>query len=157
MQNKEEIYALAVKQVKSLIEGEKNIVGIEANISALLKEAFPERFWWVGFYMVHEGKLQLGPFQGPVACYSIGKGKGVCGTAWAEAKTVIVDDVETFPGHIACSSLSRSEIVVPIFSKHTNDVVGVIDIDSKDLGAFDEIDQTYLEEIASIITQTVDL
>lgn len=122
-----------------------------ANVSAALKETFPERFFWVGFYCVNEGELQLGPFQGSVACMHIQKGKGVCGTAWAQKQTIIVPDVEQFPGHIACSSLSRSEIVVPLLGQG-NEVYGEIDIDSKELDAFDAVDRRYLEKIAKIIS-----
>ena len=114
LMEKEEKYELLCQQITSLVSGEHQAVSVMANVSAALKETFPERFFWVGFYCVNEGELQLGPFQGSVACMHIQKGKGVCGTAWAQKQTIIVPDVEQFPGHIACSSLSRSEIVVPL-------------------------------------------
>lgn len=145
----EEKYKLLVEQVKSLIKGETNRISVLSNVSAALHETFPERYFWVGFYLVEEDELQLGPFQGPVACMHIRKGKGVCGTAWVEDKTVIVPDVEKFQGHIACSTLSRSEIVVPL---HKNgEVAGVLDIDSKELNTFSEIDRKYLEQIAALL------
>lgn len=147
-------YELLISQLRALIQGESNRVGVLANATALLKQTFPERFFWVGFYMVADGELQLGPFQGTVACYHIGKGRGVCGTAWAEQRTLIVPDVEQFPGHIACSSESRSEIVVPLIGKDNN-VVGVLDIDSTALNAFDETDQLYLEQTAKILTEAL--
>ena len=118
-----------------------------ANVAACLWETF--RFWWVGFYRVKEGMLILGPFQGPLACTRIRKGRGVCGTAWAEARTIVVPDVEQFPGHIACSSASRSEIVVPIM--RDGEVVGVLDVDSERLNAFDETDALWLERVAALI------
>lgn len=147
-------YELLISQLRALIQGESNRVSVLANATALLKQTFPERFFWVGFYMVTDGELQLGPFQGTVACYHIGKGRGVCGTAWAEQRTLIVPDVEQFPGHIACSSESRSEIVVPLIGKDNN-VVGVLDIDSTALNAFDETDQLYLEQTAKILTEAL--
>lgn len=147
-------YELLISQLRALIQGESNRVSVLANATALLKQTFPERFFWVGFYMVADGELQLGPFQGAVACYHIGKGRGVCGTAWAEQRTLIVPDVEQFPGHIACSSESRSEIVVPLISKDNN-VVGVLDIDSTALNAFNETDQLYLEQTAKILTEAL--
>ena len=121
-----------------------------ANISSAIHETMG--FWWTGFYRVKDGELILGPFQGPVACKHIGYGKGVCGTAWKEQKTIIVPDVEQFPGHIACSSLSRSEIVVPVFSL-SGEVVAVLDIDSKDLSTFDDIDKQYLEDICKNLSK----
>ena len=152
--DKEKTYELLVKQVESLIEGENNPAGQLANAAALMHETMG--WWWTGFYLVKDDMLQLGPFQGPVACYRIKRGKGVCGTAWHENRTVVVADVEQFPGHIACSSESRSEIVVPL---HDNQgaVVGVIDIDSKDLATFDEVDARWLEEIAHVIERQVKL
>lgn len=147
MTTKEEKYALLLKQAQALIEGETNVVANMANLSALLNETF--HFWWTGFYLVHDKELVLGPFQGPVACTRIGFGKGVCGTSWKEQRTIIVPDVEEFPGHIACSSLSRSEIVVPI--KQNNQVIGVIDIDSEHLNTFDETDANQLEKLAEMI------
>lgn len=151
LMEKEEKYELLCQQITSLVGGEHQAVSVMANVSAALKETFPERFFWVGFYCVNEGELQLGPFQGSVACMHIQKGKGVCGTAWEQKQTIIVPDVEQFPGHIACSSLSRSEIVVPLLDQG-NEVYGEIDIDSKELNAFDAVDKRYLEKIAKIIS-----
>ena len=151
LMEKEEKYELLCQQITSLVSGEHQAVSVMANVSAALKETFPERFFWVGFYCVSEGELQLGPFQGSVACMHIQKGKGVCGTAWEQKQTIIVPDVEQFPGHIACSSLSRSEIVVPLLDQG-NEVYGEIDIDSKELNAFDAVDKRYLEKIAKIIS-----
>ena len=147
---KKEKYQLLKEQIKSLIEGETDIVAVMANISAAIHESMG--FWWTGFYRVKDGELVLGPFQGPVACMHIGYGKGVCGTAWKEQKTIVVPDVEQFPGHIACSSLSRSEIVVPVFSL-SGEVVAVLDIDSKDLSTFDDIDKQYLEDICKNLSK----
>ena len=152
--DKNETYRLLVKQVESLIEGENNIMGQLANAAALLHETMG--WWWTGFYIVKDGELQLGPFQGPIACYRIKRGRGVCGTAWQEDRTIVVPDVEQFPGHIACSSLSRSEIVVPLHDEDGN-VIGVLDIDSKELATFDEVDARWLEEIARVIEQKVKL
>jgi GAF domain-containing protein len=151
MMEKEEKYELLCQQITSLVSGEHQAVGVMANVSAALKETFPERFFWVGFYCVNDGELQLGPFQGSVACMHIQKGKGVCGTAWEQKQTIIVPDVEQFPGHIACSSLSRSEIVVPLLNQ-VGEVYGEIDIDSKELDASDAVDKRYLEKIAKIIS-----
>ena len=151
MNDKEERYKELVRQLSALIEGEHNSMSVLANAAAALHDAFKERFFWVGFYMVSGGELVLGPFQGPVACMRIARGKGVCGTCWVEERTIIVPDVEQFDGHIACSSESRSEIVVPI--KRGREVAGVIDIDSKSLNDFDEIDACYLENIASVISR----
>ena len=139
-------------QVVAMIEGETNRVSVMANVAAALHEAF--QWWWTGFYTVEGDRLELGPFQGPVACYRIKRGRGVCGTAWERDDTVIVPDVEQFPGHIACSSLSRSEIVVPVHDKDGN-VVAVLDIDSKDLATFDEIDKKYLEELVKALSKTL--
>ena len=152
--DRKERYRVLVSQIESLIFGETDETGVLANVSAAMKEAFPERFFWVGFYLVRNGVLRLGPFQGSVACYEIPFGKGVCGTAWKEGKTIIVDDVETFPGHIACSSLSRSEIVVPI-RRHNGEIVGVIDIDSKNLADFNQDDGNCLEQIAALLTDNL--
>ena len=209
---KREKYELLCKQVESLVDGETNVTGVLANVSAAMKSMFPEEYFWVGFYLVRpqggrcqgafgtvqgpsacskvasrrssasavqdgnvdsphlkvsptggelEGALLLGPFQGTVACYRIGYGKGVCGTAWKERRTLVVPDVEEFPGHIACSSLSRSEIVVPIFLADEDavdgkgDVWGVIDIDSTELNTFDEVDAVYLEKIAEILSKNI--
>jgi len=144
---KSEQYASLLPQIRALIEGESDAVSNLANMAAALKEQFG--WFWVGFYMVKNGELVVGPFQGPVACTRIRKGKGVCGASWQEARTLIVPDVEAFPGHIACSSLSRSEIVVPIF--YQGEVIGVLDVDSSDLNAFDEEDQRWLEELVRTI------
>lgn len=144
---KEEQYVALLPQVKALITGELDLVANLANIAAALKEQFG--WLWVGFYLVKEDELVLGPFQGPVACTRIRKGRGVCGSSWADAETLIVADVEKFPGHIACSSLSRSEIVVPIIKNGA--VLGVLDADSADLDTYDEIDQRYLEEMVGWI------
>jgi len=144
---KAEQYASLLPQIKALMEGEPDGTANLANVAAALKEQFG--WLWVGFYLVRNGELVVGPFQGPVACTRIRKGRGVCGTAWAEARTLIVPDVAAFPGHIACSSLSRSEIVVPIFSG--GEVVGVLDADSAGLAAFDEEDQRWLEAIVKEI------
>ena len=149
---KKEKYELLLQQVESLIAGETNKVGVLANVSAAIHEAMG--FFWTGFYLVNDNELILGPFQGSVACYHIPYNKGVCGTAWARRQTVVVPDVEEFPGHIACSSLSRSEIVVPVFNA-SNEVVAVLDIDSKELATFDEVDQNYLERIVRIVSRAV--
>jgi len=144
---KAEQYEALLPQIKGLITGEPDLVANLANIAAALKEQFG--WLWVGFYLVKEEELVLGPFQGPVACTRIRKGRGVCGSSWADASTLIVADVEKFPGHIACSSLSRSEIVVPIIRNGV--VLGVLDADSGDLDAYDAIDQQYLETIVGWI------
>lgn len=149
---KQERYEEVLPQVVAMIEGETNRVSVMANVAAALHEAF--QWWWTGFYTVEGDRLELGPFQGPVACYRIKRGRGVCGTAWESDETVIVPDVEQFPGHIACSSLSRSEIVVPVHDKDGN-VVAVLDIDSKDLATFDEIDKKYLEELVKALSKTL--
>ena len=142
---KEEQYETLLPQINALIEGEKDIIANLANIAAALKEQF--NWLWVGFYIVKEDELVLGPFQGPVACTRIKKGRGVCGTAWVNAATLIVDDVEKFPGHIACSSLSKSEIVVPIIINDT--VVAILDADSEHLSHYDNTDKEYLEKVVS--------
>lgn len=147
--NKEEKYQHFLPDWELLISGETDETAILANTSAALREAF--EFFWVGFYMIKNGELVLGPFQGSVACYRIRKGRGVCGTAWAEARTQVVPDVEQFPGHIACSSLSKSEIVVPIF--HGDEVIGVLDIDSDQLATFDETDRIYLEKMMETLSK----
>lgn len=144
--SKEEKYLALLPQLKNLIAGEDDLVANLANISAALRETF--RFFWVGFYLVKGEELVLGPFQGPVACTRIRKGRGVCGTAWQRAETLIVSDVDAFPGHIACSSLSRSEIVVPLV-RGNGDVWGVLDIDSDSLNGFDKTDAHFLEEVCS--------
>lgn len=144
---KEEVYQSLFPQLQALLEDESDIVANMANLAAALKEAF--NFFWVGFYIVKDEQLVLGPFQGPIACTRINFGRGVCGTSWKEKRTIIVPDVEQFPGHIACSSLSKSEIVVPLFKN--NEVVAVLDVDSEFLNHFDEIDAKYLSEIAVLI------
>ena len=143
-----EKYSLLTEQIRSLIEGETDGVAIMANVCAVIRETMG--FFWTGFYRVKDGALVLGPFQGPVACMHIGFGRGVCGTAWKQRQTIVVPDVEQFPGHIACSSLSRSEIVVPVLSKD-GEVLAVLDIDSKDLSTFDDTDRYYLEIICQLI------
>ncbi|MBQ6761435.1 MAG: GAF domain-containing protein [Bacteroidales bacterium] len=141
-------YALVIRQLEALLEGETDPIAKMANMAAVLHESFG--FWWTGFYRVAGEELILGPFQGPVACMHIPFGRGVCGTAWKRNETVVVPDVEAFPGHIACSSASRSEIVVPV---HGTDgaVVAVLDIDSERLGTFDEVDKEWLEKIVSLL------
>ena len=145
--NKIEMYQSIIPQIAALIEGEQDLIANLANIAAALKEQFG--WWWVGFYLVKNNELVLGPFQGPVACTRIHKGRGVCGAAWQQEKTIIVPDVEKFPGHIACSSLSKSEIVVPIFNQQQ--VVGVLDVDSEVLNFFDATDERYLKEIVDLL------
>lgn len=144
--NKESTYKELFKKICSVVDGETDTIANMANTAALIHETFG--FWWTGFYIVKDNQLVLGPFQGPVACTRIPYGKGVCGTAWKRKESVVVEDVELFPGHIACSSLSRSEIVVPVFDG--DGVVAVLDIDSKELAAFDETDRVWLEKIVSI-------
>jgi len=144
---KKEQYEALLPQIKGLLDGEPDLIANLANTVAALKEQFG--WLWVGFYLVKHGELVLGPFQGPVACTRIRKGRGVCGTSWAELKTLIIPDVEKFPGHIACSSLSRSEIVVPVL--HSNEVIAVLDVDSETYNSFDETDQLYLEQIINLI------
>ena len=147
--SKEEMYRELLPQVEAVVEGETDLIANMANVASMLHETFG--FWWTGFYRVspqtpkESEVLVLGPFQGPLACTRIGKGRGVCGTAWERGETVVVPDVEAFPGHIACSSLSRSEIVVPVW--RDGRVVAVLDIDSKELGTFDEVDKVWLEKI----------
>ena len=140
-------YESILPQIEALLHGEHNLIANLANIAAALKEQF--NWFWVGFYWVQEDELILGPFQGPVACTRIKKGRGVCGTAWEKEATIIVEDVEKFPGHIACSSLSKSEIVVPIFK--AGEMIGLLDVDSSDLSHFDSIDGVYLEKIMALI------
>ena len=146
--DKIEKYRLLTEQIRALIDGETDSIAVMSNICAAIHETM--RFFWTGFYRVIGRELVLGPFQGPVACMHIGFGRGVCGTAWEQRKTIVVPDVEQFPGHIACSSLSRSEIVVPVFSKN-GDVVAVLDIDSRELSTFDDIDRQYLEGIVELL------
>lgn len=145
--SKQEQYLELIPQIKGLLDGEPDLVANLANTAAALKEQFG--WFWVGFYLVKEDELVLGPFQGPVACTRIKKGRGVCGSSWEQAKTLIVPDVEKFPGHIACSSLSKSEIVVPLFMNGS--VVGVLDVDSSALDQFDNTDATYLEQIVGLL------
>lgn len=146
--SKEEKYSLLYKQIASLIEGESDTIANMANIAAMIQETF--HFWWTGFYRVLDGQLILGPFQGPLACSRIAYGRGVCGTAWKERRTQLVPDVDKFPGHIACSSLSRSEIVVPVFDEDGT-VTAVLDIDSEHIATLDECDKEWLEKIVSLI------
>ena len=156
--SKAERYEELLPQISSLIGGEADLTANLANVSAALKEAFG--FFWAGFYMVGpaaagwEEQLVLGPFQGPVACTRISYGKGVCGSAWKEGRSIVVEDVELFPGHIACSSLSRSEIVVPL-DVPGRGIIGVLDIDSTEVGTFDEVDRKYLEKLCRIICESV--
>jgi len=145
--SKSEQYQALLPQLKALTEGETDVIANMANIAAALKEVF--NFWWVGFYIVRNDELVLGPFQGPVACTRIAFGRGVCGTAWKEARTIVVPDVEQFPGHIACSSLSKSEIVVPLF--RDGQVCAVLDIDSEHLNTFDKIDAGWLEKVGALL------
>ena len=148
---KKEKYEQMLPQLKALTEGVNNNTGALANAAALIHETMG--FFWTGFYLVKDNVLHLGPFQGPVACYTIPYGKGVCGAAWKESKTLVVKDVEEFPGHIACSSLSRSEIVVPIFK--ADKIIGVLDIDSTETGTFDETDRDYLEKAMDILSRNL--
>ena len=144
---KEEKYKMLYQQIASVVEGENDTIANMANVAAMIHSTF--QFWWTGFYRVMGKELVLGPFQGPMACTRIGFNRGVCGTAWQRGETIIVDDVDTFPGHIACSSASRSEIVVPIW--HNGNIAGVLDIDSEKLATFDTIDKIWLERIAELI------
>ena len=145
---KKDQYIGLVPQIRGLVTSETNQIANLANIAAALKEQF--NFFWVGFYLIEGEQLVLGPFQGPVACTRIQYGRGVCGTSWKENKTIIVPNVEEFPGHIACSSLSKSEIVIPIYQD--NSIIGILDVDSDELNAFDEIDAQYLTEIVSLLS-----
>ena len=147
MQPKTKTYERLLREAGSLLSGESDLIAKMANMAALLHNAF--HFWWTGFYRVVDGELLLGPFQGPLACVHIARGRGVCGTAWAEKRTLVVPDVEEFPGHIACSAESRSEIVVPLF--HEGEVVAVLDIDSERLATFDDTDRHYLERLVAMI------
>ena len=149
--DKNETYKLLLAQVKAMVKDETDPVANMANVAALIQEAF--HFWWTGFYRIIGEQLVLGPFQGPVACTRISFGKGVCGTAWKEKKTLVVEDVEQFPGHIACSSESKSEIVVPLFKG--DEVIGVLDIDSECLATFDATDQLWLEQIAEVVADRI--
>jgi L-methionine (R)-S-oxide reductase len=145
--SKEEQYQSLIPQIEGLLYGETDLIANLANLAAALKEQF--KWFWVGFYLVKNDELVLGPFQGPVACTRIARGRGVCGTAWDKAETLIVPDVDAFPGHIACSSLSRSEIVLPLFSH--GEVIGVLDVDSSELNEFDETDAKYLTQVINLI------
>ena len=145
--SKKEKYETLIIQLKPLLETETDVIANMANISAALKEVFD--FFWVGFYVIKEDQLVLGPFQGPIACTRIRYGKGVCGKAWKEQKTIVVPNVDEFPGHIACSSLSKSEIVIPVF--HNDKTVAVLDVDSELLNHFDETDEKYLSEITELV------
>ena len=144
---KEEKYRLLYKQIQALVEGESDTIANMANVAAMIHHTFD--FWWTGFYRVIDGELVLGPFQGPLACSRIAYGRGVCGTAWKERTTQVVPDVEKFPGHIACSSASKSEIVVPLIKE--GEVTAVLDIDSEHLATFDDTDRHWLEKIAEIL------
>ena len=144
---KEEKYALLYRQIASVVDSENDSIANMANVAAMIHHTFG--FWWTGFYRVIDGELVLGPFQGPLACSRIAYGRGVCGTAWKEATTQVVPDVEKFPGHIACSSASKSEIVVPLFKEE--EVVAVLDIDSEHLATFDETDRQWLERIMELL------
>lgn len=148
-QTKQEKYETLLPQIASVIEDEPDMIANMANVAAMLHETF--RFWWTGFYRVQGDQLVLGPFQGPLACTRIAKGRGVCGTAWKNAETVVVEDVLQFPGHIACSSVSRSEIVVPMV--HNGEVVGVLDIDSEKISTFDDMDVLYLKKVVEILSK----
>ncbi len=145
--SKSEKYEILLQQIKAIVSGESDNIANMANIAAMIHATFG--FWWTGFYRVAEDELVLGPFQGPLACSRIRFGRGVCGTAWERQQTIIVPDVEQFPGHIACSSLSRSEIVVPVW--HDNTIVAVLDIDSKELATFDMEDKLWLERIVATL------
>ena len=147
--SKEEKYLSLIPQIKGLLEGETDLIANLANIAAALKQQFG--WLWVGFYLLKNDELVLGPFQGPVACTRIRKGRGVCGTSWEQMKTIIVHDVEKFPGHIACSSLSKSEIVLPVIS--AGNFIGVLDVDSELLNDFDEMDERFLNEIIGILDE----
>lgn len=144
-------YAGLFPQIQALVGNEKDAVANLANVAAALKESF--NFFWVGFYLVKDNELVLGPFQGPVACTRIQSGKGVCGTAWEKAETLIVDDVDKFPGHIACSALSKSEIVVPLM--RDGEVIGVLDVDSDELATFDDVDAKHLIELCEWLVTVI--
>ena len=144
---KQERYEALLPQIEAVVEGEPDLIANMANVAAMLHETFG--FWWTGFYRVEGDELVLGPFQGPMACTRIKKGRGVCGTAWAKAETQVVPDVDKFPGHIACSSASRSEIVVPVFQQ--GQIIAVLDIDSAELNTFDQTDRHFLEQITFLI------
>mgnify|MGYP003298171199 FL=1 len=145
---KAERYALLTRQIEAVVAGENDLIARMANVASMIHHTFG--FWWTGFYRVEGNELILGPFQGPLACIRIAFGRGVCGTAWREKRTIVVPDVEQFEGHIACSSASRSEIVVPIW--RDREIIAVLDIDSCDLATFDAVDQEWLERIAEILS-----
>ena len=146
--SKAERYAVLFDQVKALVDGESDLIANMANIAAMIHQTF--RFWWTGFYRVVKDELVLGPFQGPLACSRIGYGRGVCGTAWQRGESIVVPDVDKFPGHIACSSASRSEIVVPVYSD--GKVIAVLDIDSSEYDTFDDVDKEWLEKMVRFLT-----
>ncbi len=146
---KEEKYKALIPQIMAVVKDENDLIANMANISAMLCDTF--RYWWVGFYRVAGQELVLGPFQGPLACTRIARGRGVCGTAWEKGETIIVPDVNQFPGHIACSSLSRSEIVVPVW--HNEEIIAVLDIDSTELDAFDNCDACYLQQTVQLLAE----
>lgn len=146
--NKQEKYLELIPQIKALMEGESDITANMANICAALK--YGMNFFWVGFYLVKDNQLVLGPFQGPVACTRIHKGKGVCGASWERGEVIIVKDVDQFPGHIACSSLSKSEIVLPIYNSE-KEIIGVLDVDSDEYACFDDMDKLFLSEVLSFL------
>lgn len=145
---KEEKYQSLIPQIKSLVEGEADMIANMANVCAALKYGF--NFFWIGFYLIKDNQLVLGPFQGPIACTRINLGKGVCGTAWKNNEVIIVDDVDAFPGHIACSSLSKSEIVLPIYNSK-KEIIGVLDIDSDEYKSFDKTDELFLNQIIALL------
>ena len=147
--SKAERYALLYDQIKALAADEEDMIANMANIASMIHQTFG--FWWTGFYRVIGSELVLGPFQGPLACSRIAFGRGVCGTAWKQAETVVVPDVDEFPGHIACSSASKSEIVVPVFGPDGSEVIAVLDIDSAELATFDEVDKQWLEKIVMVL------
>jgi len=153
LEEKENIYSLSLKQIRSLLEGERNIIANFSNVSSVLKQNHD--FLWVGFYIVENNELVLGPFQGPVACTRISFGKGVCGAAWAEKRTINVSDVHQYPNHITCSESSLSEIVLPVYNKEGN-VFAVLDVDSEKLANFDDIDEKYLSQVVKLFIETND-
>jgi len=148
---KEEQYQALLPQIDALISGERDLIANMANLSAVLKAQFD--FFWVGFYLVKKDELVLGPFQGPLACTRIAKGKGVCGKAWEQQETLIVPDVSVFPGHIACSSQSKSELVIPLIKEGS--VIGVLDVDSEYLNCFDKIDAHYLQQVVALLARCI--
>lgn len=147
-ETKEEKYKSILPQIKALVDGETDLIANLANVCAVLKYSFD--FFWVGFYLVKQNQLVLGPFQGPIACTRINMGKGVCGTAWKNNETIIVEDVDAFPGHIACSSLSKSEIVLPVYNSK-KEIIAVLDVDSENYSTFDNVDKLYLGQIIELL------